>query len=64
MGKILAMVFVLLVLIAVLPWVCMSLWNWLVPDIFGLQTITYWQALGLMLLSSCFTYRGSSSSSK
>jgi hypothetical protein len=27
------------------------LWNWLMPDIFGLKPITYWQALGLMGLS-------------
>ena len=31
-------------------WVVMSLWNWLVPDLFGLRTITIWQALGLLLL--------------
>jgi len=27
------------------------LWNWLMPDIFGLGTITYWQAWGLVLLA-------------
>ena len=27
------------------------LWNWLMPTIFGLHTITYWQALGLLCLS-------------
>jgi hypothetical protein len=27
------------------------LWNWLVPPIFGWHTITFWQALGLFLLS-------------
>ncbi len=27
------------------------LWNWLMPEIFGLRTITYWQALGLLALS-------------
>ena len=34
-----------------------ELWNWLMPDIFGLRTITYWQALGLMVLS-WFLFRG------
>jgi hypothetical protein len=29
----------------------MVLWNWLMPTIFGLITITYWQAAGLLLLS-------------
>lgn len=28
------------------------LWNWLMPSIFGLSTITFWQALGLNFLSS------------
>lgn len=27
------------------------LWNWLMPEIFGLKTITLFQALGLNLLS-------------
>ena len=27
------------------------LWNWVMPDIFGLQSITYWQAFGLNVLS-------------
>jgi len=26
------------------------LWNWLMPVIFGLPTITVWQALGMALL--------------
>jgi len=27
------------------------LWNWLMPEIFGLRAITYLQAIGLLLLS-------------
>src|SRR5580698_2321097 len=29
----------------------MSLWNWLAPEVFGFHTITFWQALGLLVLS-------------
>ncbi len=29
----------------------LQLWNWLVPQIFGLRPITFWQAVGLMALS-------------
>lgn len=29
----------------------MRLWNWLMPTIFGWRAITFWQALGLLLLS-------------
>lgn len=32
--------------------VTMLLWNWPMPDIFGLQRINFWQAAGLCLLSS------------
>lgn len=31
--------------------IIMLLWNWLMPDIFGLVTISFWQALGLFALS-------------
>ena len=31
--------------------VVMSLWNWLVPAVFGGRTITYWQALGVLILT-------------
>ena len=30
----------------------MALWNWLMPVIFGLGKISFWQALGLNLLSA------------
>jgi len=42
---------VFLVVFAGLIWAVSALWNWLMPGIFGLRTITYWQALGLMVLS-------------
>jgi len=29
----------------------MWLWNWLMPAIFGLSEVTFWQALGLNFLS-------------
>lgn len=29
----------------------MWLWNWLMPVLFSLPTITYWQAMGLFVLS-------------
>ena len=29
----------------------MYLWNWLMPKLFNLTTITYWQAWGLSLLA-------------
>ena len=35
----------------VLGFAVMALWNWLMPVIFGLTTITFWQAWGLVVLS-------------
>lgn len=32
--------------------IVMLLWNWLMPTIFGLTTITIWQGFGLVLLSN------------
>lgn len=29
----------------------LQLWNWLMPAVFGLHRITYWEAIGLLLLS-------------
>ena len=37
--------------IALIGLLFMSLWNWLMPTIFGLPFISYGQALGLLLLS-------------
>ncbi|MFZ6644815.1 hypothetical protein ACO0LO_03820 [Undibacterium sp. TJN25] len=40
-----------LVGLAVVPWVVMSLWNWLMPALFtGVHTIDYLRALGLLAL--------------
>ena len=36
----------------VLAWPVKLLWNWLMPIIFSLPAITFWQAAGLMLLIS------------
>lgn len=35
----------------VFGWVVMLLWNWLMPAIFGIKTITYWQAFGITVLA-------------
>lgn len=36
---------------AVFGWIVMLLWNWLMPSIFDLKEITYWQAFGITVLS-------------
>jgi hypothetical protein len=39
-------------MLALCTWVVMLLWNWLMPVIFGLKTLTFWQAGGLLVLTS------------
>ena len=36
---------------AVLGFIVQSLWNWLGPLVLGAHTITFWQALGILILS-------------
>jgi hypothetical protein len=31
--------------------IVMHLWNWLMPEIFGLTTLTFWQSVGLVILA-------------
>jgi membrane protein required for beta-lactamase induction len=38
--------------IVLLGYPLMLLWNWLMPIIFGLPEITFWQAIGLNFLST------------
>ncbi len=36
--------------VAVFSFVVMRLWNWLVPPVFGWHVISFWQAVGLLIL--------------
>lgn len=36
---------------ALFGWIVQYLWNWLMPALFGLPVVTFWQAAGLVLLS-------------
>jgi len=40
-----------IVAVTVFGFILMSLWNWLAPAVFGARTITFWQALGILVLS-------------
>lgn len=57
----LAIIFALSLLLA---WPVKLLWNWLIPDIFGLIKINFWQSWGLLLLFGLLVKGSSSSSSK
>ena len=51
MRKALKIVLIATVAIGVLSFVVMILWNWLMPTLFARPLITYWQAIGLLVLS-------------
>ena len=38
------------IFIVLLGYPVMLLWNWLMPELFSLPVITFWQAIGLNLL--------------
>lgn len=51
--------------VGVFGWLVMSLWNALIPSIFGVHAINFWQAVGLLILSKLLfgsfrTYGGGS----
>ena len=49
--KIAIILFCFLTLIAVLGALVMLLWNALLPELFNTPTLSYWQAVGVLLLS-------------
>ncbi|SRR5260221_2135666 len=40
-----------IVFVALFGFGVMSLWNWLMPLLFGIHTVTFWQAIGVLVLS-------------
>jgi hypothetical protein len=50
-GKIALIAPIGLAAIALFGFIVMYLWNWLVPAVFGAHTVTFWQALGLLILA-------------
>lgn len=45
------MVIFFLAALFLLPYIVMLLWNWLLPAVIGVKTITYLQAIGIFILS-------------
>jgi hypothetical protein len=40
-----------LVALTIFGFFVMNLWNWLAPAVFGARTVTFWQAMGLLVLT-------------
>jgi hypothetical protein len=50
-ARVLMIICFVIVAFFVFGYVTMLLWNWLMPALFGLHTIVFWQAIGLLVLS-------------
>ena len=50
-GKIVLFVLLAIVMFFAVSAIVMLLWNWLLPAIFGVKTITFLQAIGILILS-------------
>lgn len=59
-GRIVCGVIAVIGLAVLFGYVIMWLWNTLMPDIFGLPVISYWQAVGLFILSKILLCSGGS----
>jgi hypothetical protein len=49
-ARVIKVILIVIIALFVFGFATMHLWNWLMPTIFGLTTITFWQALGLVVL--------------
>ena len=63
--KIIAMVIFGVLIFLLATYLLMRLWNWLMPDLFGVGAVTYWQALGIFVLAKLlFGFGGGGGKSK
>jgi hypothetical protein len=51
-GAFVGIIAIICTVLLILGYPLMWLWNWLMPTMFGLPEITFWQAVGLNLLST------------
>jgi uncharacterized membrane protein len=50
-GRAIKIALLAIIAVVVFGFVAMALWNWLMPALFGWRLISFWQALGLVVLS-------------
>jgi len=57
LAKFFATIALLIILALIMALPTMWLWNWLMPEIFGLIKIGFWHALGLNMLSGILFFK-------
>lgn len=55
LGMIVSIVILLVVGTVVDGWALKTVWNWFIPGIFGLTSLTLWQAMGVSMVFELFT---------
>jgi len=49
--KVLFMILAAIVFLLLFGYGFMLLWNWLMPDVFGLPVLSYWKAVGILVMA-------------
>ena len=49
--KVLFMIIAAIVFLLLFGYGFMLLWNWLMPDVFGLPILSYWKAVGILVMA-------------
>lgn len=49
--KVLFMIIAAILFLLLFGYGFMLLWNWLMPDVFGLPFLTYWKAVGILVMA-------------
>ena len=49
--KVVFMIIAAIIFILLFGYGFMLLWNWLMPDVFGLPILTYWKAVGILVMA-------------
>jgi Ca2+/H+ antiporter, TMEM165/GDT1 family len=64
--KAIGFILIAIIAVAVFGFLVKGLWNWLMPVLFGLHAITFWQAVGLLVLAKLLFggFRGGSGANK
>lgn len=63
LGAFIAFIALFFIISLICAWPVMLLWNWLMPAIFGLKLISFWQSWGLLMLSG-FLFKSTNSTTK
>lgn len=50
-GKVVGIFFCVVLFAVVFTFIVMGLWNAILPEVIGVKAITFWQALGILILS-------------